>query len=612
MPGMGRALQSNNPTIVSAFHSAVLHQMLVVLAVLAVVALAWNGLRTVQYRRVTAAGAGPADGTPPARPASWLPEPDARRFLRISFGVLWILDGLLQLQQAMPLGLPGNVLQPAASTSPGWVQHLVNVGVTIWSNHPVQAAASAVWIQIGLGVLLLVAPRGRWSRFAGLATVGWGLVVWVFGEAFGGIFAPGLTWLFGAPGAVLFYVVAGALIALPDRAWVGPRLGRAVLGGLGIFFIGMAVLQAWPGRGFWQGSGRGSSGTLAGMVDQMSHTTQPHLFSSAVSSFASFDAAHGWGVNLFVVVALAGTGAALLSRRRAVVSGGVVASLVLCLGAWVLVEDLGFFGGTGTDPNSMIPMALVIVSGYLAEVRAPAVAEAPAPSPTSAAAAPWWQRLTPGYLTRALAALAAVAVIAVGAAPMAAAAVNPNADPIVAEASDGTPNLVTTPAPPFRLVDQHGAPVSLADLHGRVVALTFLDPVCTTDCPVIAQEFREADATLGASAGKVEFVAVVANPLYRSVAVVDAFDRQEGLGNVPNWLFLTGTVPQLERVWSSYAIQAVVSPAGAMVAHSEVAYLIDARGDTRVVLDTAPAPGSAARSSFTVLLSNQLEHLLHP
>ncbi len=40
---------------------------------------------------------------------------------------------------------------------------------------------------------------------AGLVSVGWGLIVWAFGEAFGGIFAPGLSFLFGAPGAVIFY-----------------------------------------------------------------------------------------------------------------------------------------------------------------------------------------------------------------------------------------------------------------------------------------------------------------------------------------------------------------------------------------------------------------------
>ena len=153
----------------------------------------------------------------------------------------------------MPLGLPSGVIQPAASTSPGWVQHLVNSGVSIWSNHPIQAASATVWIQVGIGLWLLVAPRGRWSRFGGLASVGWGLVVWSFGEAFGGIFAPGATWLFGTPGAVLFYCAAGILIALPERAYATARLGRVVLALSGVFLIGMAVLQAWPGRGFWQG-----------------------------------------------------------------------------------------------------------------------------------------------------------------------------------------------------------------------------------------------------------------------------------------------------------------------------------------------------------------------
>ena len=85
------------------------------------------------------------------------------------------------------------------------------------------AAAAAVWIQIGIGVWLLTAARGRWSRLGGLASVGWGLIIWVFGEAFAGIFAPGLTWLFGAPGAALLYCVAGALVAfgprLPPTGW---------------------------------------------------------------------------------------------------------------------------------------------------------------------------------------------------------------------------------------------------------------------------------------------------------------------------------------------------------------------------------------------------------
>src|SRR5438067_13112786 len=105
---------------------------------------------------------------------------------------------------------------------------------------------------------MVAAPRGAMTRLAGLAGAGWALVIWVFGEAFGGIFAPGLTWLMGAPGAVFLYVAAGALVALPVRAWAGPRLGRLLLASIGVFWIGMAVLQAWPGRGFWQGDADGT------------------------------------------------------------------------------------------------------------------------------------------------------------------------------------------------------------------------------------------------------------------------------------------------------------------------------------------------------------------
>ncbi len=120
--------------------------------------------------------------------------------------------------------------------------------------------------------------------------MGWGLVVWVFGESFGGVFAPGLTWLFGAPGAVLIYCVAGVLITLPERVWHDPRLGQAILSGLGLFLVAMAVLQAWPGRGFWQGTSHGQPGTLAGMTGSMAQTPQPGFLSALIKAFTTFDA----------------------------------------------------------------------------------------------------------------------------------------------------------------------------------------------------------------------------------------------------------------------------------------------------------------------------------
>jgi cytochrome oxidase Cu insertion factor (SCO1/SenC/PrrC family) len=607
---MGGPLSTGNSTIVSAFQSSLLHQLLVVLVILAVIAVAWNVLRNAQLRRTMAAR---EPGAVDARPVATSPEPLARRVLRIGFGLIWLFDGIMQAQSAMPVGLANQVTGPAAAGSPSWVVHLVNAGVLIWNNHPITAAVSAVWIQVGIGIWLLVAPRGRWSQAGGIVSVGWGLVVWSFGEAFGGILAPGLTLLFGAPGAVIFYCLAGALVALPERLWSSPRVGRLILGGMGLFFVGMALLQAWPGRGFWQGRVKGhSTGTLVSMVDSMVGTPQPSFLSSWVSAFGSFDAAHGFAVNLFVVIALAAVGLAFCSGRPGVVRAGVYAGCALCLADWVLIEDFGFFGGLGTDPNSMIPIALVFVAGYLALVR-PAAASADAAGATIPVKVPALTRarLDPGYAFRSIAAGAAVLVTLLGAAPMALASTNPHADPIVTEASNGTPDVTNAPAAGFSLIDQHGRAVSLASLRGKAIALTFLDPVCTTDCPLIGQEFREADLQLGAAARRAEFIAVVANPIYRTTFYTNAYDRQEGLNRLPNWLFLTGSVAELSKVWDDYGVQVTVSPAGAMVDHADIAFVIDARGHTRYVLGADPGAGtSSTKSSFAGLLDQELSTLM--
>jgi len=320
---------------------------------------------------------------------------------------------------------------------------------------------------------------------------------------------------------------------------------------------------------------------------------------------------------------------------------------VLCLADWVLIEDFGFFGGLGTDPNSMIPFALLAISGYLALTPTPIPAAAAEPaaaakpaataepatgavpattaeppagavSATAAVPAASWRdrfRLTALRDTSfgTVAALGAVGLIFLGAAPMAAAQASRNADPILAQAIAGSTAQLNYPAKSFQLTDQHGRTVTLASLRGKVVLLTFLDPVCTTDCPLIAQEFRAAGQLLGAAARTVELVAVVANPIYHQIADTQAFDRQEHLNQVPNWLYLTGSVPQLQQVWKEYGIAAVTLPAGSMIGHNDVAYVIDQAGHVRAELNTDPGPGTTAtKSSFAVLLANAARQVLRP
>jgi hypothetical protein len=360
---------AGDPALTAAF-TAVLRRQELIALIVAVAALAWLFLRRWRAGAATAR-TGPC--APAARPA----EPAGRRVLRIGFGLLWLFDGILQTQPRMAADLPAKVVEPVAASSPHWVQQVVNWALTAWSYHPVPAADAAVWIQVGIGIWMLVAPHGTWSRLAGLAGLGWGLAVWVFGESFGGIFVPGLSWLTGAPGAALSYAVAGALIALPARAWQTARLGRLTLAGLGLFLTGMAVLQAWPGRGFWHGTYHGQPGTLTGTIQDMSGVAQPHFLSAWVAGFASFTAGHGFAVNLFAVAALAVAGVVLLSGRPSLIRPAVAGFTVLCLADWVLIQDLAIFGGLGTDPNSMIPFALLATGGYLALARVRPVVAAP-------------------------------------------------------------------------------------------------------------------------------------------------------------------------------------------------------------------------------------------
>ena len=624
MSGMNSGINVNDPTVVAAFKAALVHQGIIALLIFFLLGFAWISVRAWLPAQAAAGGT----------PAPALAEPSWRQVLRIGFGLIWVFDGILQAQPKMAIGLPSQVIEPTAASSPHWVQHVVNWAGTTWSYHPMQAGASAVWIQVGIGLWILAAPRGLLSRLAGLASVGWGLVVWVFGESFGGIFAPGLTWLFGAPGAVLIYAVAGALIALPERTWRSPWIGRGILAGTGVFLIGMAVLQAWPGRGFWQGTVHHQPGTLASMTGGMAQTSQPGFLAGWVNAFTGFDEAHGFAVNLFTVIVLAAVGAAFLTGQRRLARPAVIVFTVVCLADWVLIEDFGFFGGLGTDPNSMLPFALLAISGYLALTPGPAPTAAPATakvtaepaSPPATAepaipapAAGWRDRVRPASLRQALAtasigtvaALGALGLIILGAAPMAAAQASPTADPILAEAIAGSAAPLNFAAKPIQLTDQHGRTVSLASLRGKVVLLTFLDPVCTSDCPLIAQEFRAAGQLLGATARHVELVAVVANPVYHQVAFTRAFDRQERLTQVPNWLYLTGTVPQLRQVWTEYGITAQILPAGSMIGHPDLAYVIDRSGRVREELDTDPGPGTTAtKSSFAVLLANAARNAL--
>jgi cytochrome oxidase Cu insertion factor (SCO1/SenC/PrrC family) len=141
-------------------------------------------------------------------------------------------------------------------------------------------------------------------------------------------------------------------------------------------------------------------------------------------------------------------------------------------------------------------------------------------------------------------------------------------------------------APEIPLRNEQGAPLSLAGFRGRPVIVTFIDPLCRDYCPTEAKHLNDVSNAFPANE-KPAIVAVSVN-VYGNAPSVLGQDRAKWQ-LVPQWHWAVGTPQKLGRVWRDYHITVVVSSktiAGVPVhriAHTEAAYVIDAKGYQRAL-----------------------------
>ena len=204
MPGMhNRSLDLTNGFVVALFHHALFVRSVLWLASIAFALL----LVLILSRRIFLFNLSP----------SGVEESRARTYLRWAFGTLWLLDGILQFQASMPLGLANNVVAPMLQGTPSWLHAMMVHGITTWNNHPIALAAGIAWLQVGIGLGLLVS-NGRTGRWVAGLSAFYAAGIWLIGNGAGGTFIHGASLLFGWPGATLFYVVAGVwLFVDPQR-----------------------------------------------------------------------------------------------------------------------------------------------------------------------------------------------------------------------------------------------------------------------------------------------------------------------------------------------------------------------------------------------------------
>jgi cytochrome oxidase Cu insertion factor (SCO1/SenC/PrrC family) len=132
------------------------------------------------------------------------------------------------------------------------------------------------------------------------------------------------------------------------------------------------------------------------------------------------------------------------------------------------------------------------------------------------------------------------------------------------------------PAPAFTLMDERGKPVSLAAYRGRPVLVTFMDPLCTTFCPLESKVVDRALSTLPA-ASRPAVLAVSVNPPNDQQAKLEA--AMHRFRWLPQWRWAVGDKRSLAAVWRSYSI--AVLPTKGDVTHTEAVYFVDSKGYER-------------------------------
>jgi cytochrome oxidase Cu insertion factor (SCO1/SenC/PrrC family) len=132
-----------------------------------------------------------------------------------------------------------------------------------------------------------------------------------------------------------------------------------------------------------------------------------------------------------------------------------------------------------------------------------------------------------------------------------------------------------TPAPPFTLVDKHGAPVTLASFAGRPVIVGFAYAHCQTVCPVVVATVREA---AGGLAGSTSVLLVTLDPWRDTPARLPALAEQWQLATLGDARVASGDVEAVEAMLAAWNVPAARDERTGEISHPALVYVVDGQG----------------------------------
>ncbi len=410
------------------------------------------------------------------------------------------------------------------------------------------------------------------------------MLIWLVGNGAGGVFSSGSSVLFGWPGATLFYVAAGLALSVDNerfRRSFSPGVTKA----LSVILVLGAVVQSIPSHGFWHG---GNTNAMTTMTRSMTQVSQPHWVAWLVVKTGVLAGTLGGGFNLIVIFWLLITAAGLWVSTKCQWRWPIWTLIVGAIAVWLVGQDMAVFGGLATDLNSMLPMAWLAWSAMPGRSDAPLTRRLPRE-----------MRSSSGAVAASFA--AAMVLVSVVSALWASVA---SAENTFYLAQNGQASSISLPATNFVLTDQFNSPYRLGQHRGHFTLLALLDPVCYTDCPLIANQMKPVRSELSANA-PIDLGAVAANPLHETLADVRRFVRQHDLSSVKDFHFVTSANTALmRRIWASYGIGVQSVKTSKMSVHSDILFIIDPAGRIKWIIPDDPLYNwSGERSAVSELLS---------
>ncbi|HEY4386049.1 MAG TPA: hypothetical protein VGN34_16455 [Ktedonobacteraceae bacterium] len=279
--------------------------------------------------------------------------------IRQILGILWLIDGLLQLQpQMFTMNMVNKVLDPITAGQPALIASNLQWIVTVITSNLVATNIVIAVVQIALGVLFL---SGRWVRETVIVSLVWSVLVWYGGEGMSLLLTGQGSALTGAPGAVLLYPLIGLLIYPrkddPEQGLISRSAFRWFLAG---FWLLSALLQLQP---YWWQSGQ-ISGAISGMVGMGGGNNV--VVDPILTALANATATLEIPLNSLLIIIFLALALALVLVKEKQLRPVLIVSLVVSILLWYGTQALGgIFTGMATDFNSgllLIVMTLAVWS----------------------------------------------------------------------------------------------------------------------------------------------------------------------------------------------------------------------------------------------------------